>query len=211
MGRWDGYVKAKCAAPGCEELARTLGLCGKHHMRMKRRGELEPESMRAPVGAPAAFVAAALASRTDDCIVWPYARTHIPEAQGGGKDRDYAQAKLDGRTRCVHVYVCEKTHGPAPEGMEAAHSCGRQPCINPRHLRWATREENQADRVLHGTSNRGERQWGAKLREQDVIAIKRQAQKGRLWQRAAAERYGVGRKTISDIVTGKTWAWLTLP
>lgn len=28
-------------------------------------------------------------------------------------------------------------------------------CINPAHLRWATRAENEQDKITHGRSNRG--------------------------------------------------------
>jgi hypothetical protein len=42
----------------------------------------------------------------------------------------------------------------APEGMDAAHDpvlCTDRRCINPHHLRWATRSENLEDRWVAGT------------------------------------------------------------
>ena len=42
----------------------------------------------------------------------------------------------------------------APEGMDAAHDpvlCSDRRCINPHHLRWATRSENLEDRWVAGT------------------------------------------------------------
>jgi len=64
------------------------------------------------------------------------------------------------------------------------------------------------DRVMHGTSNRGSRQWCNVLTEIDVRAIRVEVAKGRESQRKIAEKFGVGAKTINDIARRKTWAWL---
>jgi hypothetical protein len=59
--------------------------------------------------------------------------------------------------RRAHRVMCEIAHGPKPApGFVAAHTCGkgREGCVNPRHLRWASQKENMADKLLHGTSNR---------------------------------------------------------
>lgn len=47
-------------------------------------------------------------------------------------------------------------HGaPAFDGAEVAHKCGNGhlSCVNPKHLYWATKEENARDRVLHNTAS----------------------------------------------------------
>jgi hypothetical protein len=67
------------------------------------------------------------------------------------------------------------TAGPPPSpDHEAAHSCGRghEGCVNPKHLRWATHKENQADKEGHGTILRGEQHPAAKLSEADVLEIR---------------------------------------
>ncbi len=51
----------------------------------------------------------------------------------------------------VHRLVCHAIHGapPAPEGWDAAHSCGNRACCNPAHLSWQTWQQNRGvDRVL---------------------------------------------------------------
>lgn len=52
-----------------------------------------------------------------------------------------------GHTRSVARVVCIWFHGAPPtEGHEAGHTCpgGENAlCINPRHLEWMTREENE--------------------------------------------------------------------
>lgn len=56
----------------------------------------------------------------------------------------------------AHRYSLMQWQGltEAPEGMDAAHDpvlCSDRRCINPHHLRWATRSENLEDRWLAGT------------------------------------------------------------
>lgn len=55
----------------------------------------------------------------------------------------------------AHRLMCVFVNGDCPpDKNEAAHSCGNRKCVNPAHLRWATYEENGADKIIHGT-NRG--------------------------------------------------------
>lgn len=79
-------------------------------------------------------IAVALASNTDQCILWPHGQTNNGyPSMGPSRPR-------------AHRYVCEQKYGPAPKGKtDAAHSCRNRLCINPRHLRWATRSENMMD------------------------------------------------------------------
>lgn len=102
----------------------------------------------------------------------------------------------------VHRLVLLAFVGPAPAKHECCHNDG-----NPQHnhisnLRWDTAAANQADRVKHGTSNRGERCAAAKLTTEQVIAIRAD---DRL-QREIAADYGVRENTISRIKSGKRWA-----
>ncbi len=53
----------------------------------------------------------------------------------------------------VHRLVLEAFVGPAPEGMEACHNDGNPTNNALSNLRWASRAENNLDRVRHGTHN----------------------------------------------------------
>lgn len=75
--------------------------------------------------------------------------------------KGYIQARLkdkDGNTKLhfVHRIILEVFVGPCPEGHQGAHKDGTAWNNSLDNLRWATPIENQADRVLHGTSNQGE-------------------------------------------------------
>jgi hypothetical protein len=60
--------------------------------------------------------------------------------------------------------------------------------------------------VRHKTSNRGVRQWQAKLKEADVRAIRLLLPKQT--NQSIAEQFGLARATVWAIRTGKNWGWL---
>jgi hypothetical protein len=133
----------------------------------------------------------ALKHFADECLLWPFGKFGV----GYGAYRKGT----------AHVAVCRAAHGEPPVmGMEVAHACGNRLCVAPVHLRWATRAENQADRLKHGTDWRGEKHAQAKLTEQQVHAI-RQDERG---SRAVAADYGVRPRTIRQIRARRTWGWL---
>jgi AraC-like DNA-binding protein len=98
--------------------------------------------------------------------------------------------------------LCEHANGPPPSPEhQAAHSCGRgrQGCVNPQHLRWATYIENQADIIKHGT-------WGKKLTEE--IAREMLGLKGLLSVNEISERFGISPSSVYDLFKGTTWKHL---
>ncbi len=135
-----------------------------------------------------------------ECLRWPFAT----DARG------YGRLHFDGNSRGAHRVMCLLTHGdpPSPE-HEAAHTCGRghEGCVNPKHLRWATKGENQRDRLQHGTSPRGTGNGTNRLSEADVTEIRRRLALG-VPQTTLAAEYGVTNHAVSAISRGKTWAWL---
>lgn len=139
-----------------------------------------------------------LATETDDCLLWPHSLNTPGYGQLGLGNKVVGQ---------VHVLACEHHHGLRPEGMQVAHSCGNRPCMNGRHLRWATPVENAADRVEHGTDLRGEKSPAARLTEAQVHAIRHAHTLGITAVTLAAE-YGVARRTINSIWQRKSWAWM---
>jgi hypothetical protein len=105
--------------------------------------------------------------------------------------------------------VCEETHGPAPSPQhEAAHSCGNgsNGCVTKGHLSWKTPTENNADRLIHGTSNRGEQHPMVKLSEDAVRLIYRDS---RTYEVIAAD-HAISFVTVSDIKRRRSWFWLEM-
>jgi hypothetical protein len=149
-------------------------------------------------GEPATTFKRLVSLETDECVLWPF----------GQRPGGYGVIYLDGKQRAVHVLACERAHGPKPIGKEAAHSCGISACLNYRHLRWATHKENLADKLLHGTSNRGERHGLANLTVKDVRSIRKMATRGEFSTGEIADRFNVSRGAISDVLARRTWGWL---
>lgn len=130
-----------------------------------------------------------------ECLTWPYGR----DMQG------YGQVTWSGKVRRAARVMCELVNGPPPTPEHhAAHSCGNghKACIHPKHLRWATPSENQAESVAHG---RGKKKGlpRRKLTPEQVAQIK--ALKGRLTQRQIAAKFGVRFETIGQIHRGRAW------
>lgn len=173
------------------------GWCCSHYARWLRHGD--PLGGRIGVGeARRYFEDIVLNYDGDECLPWPFAKI-----EGRGV------VNLDGRQGFVSRYVCEAAHGPPPTPThQAAHTCGKahEACCAKRHLVWKTPKENNADKIVHGTAQRGENNSLTKLTETSVHAIR--ALKGIKPQGAIAKQFGVSRKTVTAIHLRQTWAWL---
>ena len=105
----------------------------------------------------------------------------------------------------VHRLACLTFHGSPPSDQHtAAHRDGHKPNCRADNLRWATWEEQAADRRLHGTLARGERQGLSKLTQAQIDAIR--SQSGGKTQTQLAAEYGVGQPHISSIIRGVVWS-----
>lgn len=136
------------------------------------------------------FLRANVGHQGDDCLMWPFGRNNT----------GYGQVGFLGKVRKAHRLMCELLHGPAPDGHEASHSCGNGMggCVNPNHLSWKTRSENQMDRRRHGTAVTNIRGAGGKLTDRDKEEIR--ALRGSMKQRQIALKFGVHFETISRIL-----------
>lgn len=136
----------------------------------------------------------------DECLIWPFGR---------GSRHGYATMRNPSGSELVHRRLCEEVHGepPTPD-HEAAHSCnrGKFGCVTQGHLRWATHKENMDDKLIHGTHNRGARNWRAKLTEADIPMVR--SLLGTDTYAAIGEKFGVSASTIWQIDKGNSWAWL---
>lgn len=110
-------------------------------------------------------------------------------------------------TQRVHRLVCSTFYGPAPSPEhEVAHNDGDKVNCRPSNLRWATHQDNEEDKELHGTRRRGSTHGRAKIDEATALAILCSAGT----QRAAAAQFGVSQALVSAIRSGKKWQHLQL-
>lgn len=188
-----------CCEAGCTRPVKCRNLCNAHYQQALKAGR-KTDGPGTNHGAPLLFIEE-VARRwdRDECLLWPFSTS----------DSGYALVWLEGRMTRVSRILCSEEHGPAPSDRhEAAHGCGKghRGCINRHHLRWATPSENQADRIRHGTSNRGARHGLSKLSTNDVRRIRELARTRT--RTAIADEFGLSVSTVCGIVNGKSWAWL---
>ena len=135
---------------------------------------------------------------TEDCWIWTGALTWS----------GYGNFWLNGKPQYSHrIALSESLGRPLLPKMEAAHApgiCHNRACVNPEHLREATLEENQADRILDGTDIRGSKSVCAKLSEADVLKIRDDPRH----RKAIAADFAISQQTVSDIKHRKRWAHL---
>ena len=122
---------SQCTFDGCDRTGRLRrGLCSRHYYRLRTYGD--PSEFR-----HYSSIEEAIAGRVrvdGECRIWT---GHIDDG-GYGRVSDRPR----GSNRPAHVVSWELTNGPIPEGMVIDHRCWNRACINPDHLRLATRTEN---------------------------------------------------------------------
>jgi hypothetical protein len=131
-----------------------------------------------------AFLQSLVGHRGAKCVLWPFAI----EYNGYGQFGHY------GKMHRAHKFMCELANGPPPADHEAAHSCGVARCVNPLHLSWKTRSENELDKRDHGTASGGAGGIGGcrtRLGAEQIADIR--ANKGRIPAAALAKKHGIKR------------------
>jgi hypothetical protein len=93
--------------------------------------------------------------------------------------------------------------GKQNTNLEVCHKCNNSNCVNPKHIYFGTHVENEADKILAGTTNRGCRHGMAKLKEADIPIIRKLNET--LTQLQSSRLFGVHRSQIGRIISAKTW------
>ena len=190
-----------CSITGCDKRRLARGWCQMHYSRWRKTGD-PTKTLIAPHGeARLFFRTVVLPFLGPSCLTWPYARNA----------RGYAVMRSpSGKSSLVSRLACEELNGPpSSPDQETRHLCGKghEGCCSPTHLVWGTPFENQQDKLLHGTDNRGERHPLKKLSREEVVQIRKL--KGSLLQKEIAAKFNVARTTVSAIHNGYRWGWLS--
>jgi hypothetical protein len=110
-----------------------------------------------------------------------------------------------GKTYTVHQLVATAFHGPRPSARHhAAHRDGDKKNNTAANVQWATKEENEADKRLHGTANIGERNGSARFQPSDILAMRSAFENGTP-RAAIMDRFGVEQSHLSRILNRRLW------
>ncbi len=104
------------------------------------------------------------------------------------------------KTLLVHRLVLITFSGIPRNNEECRHLDGNTLNNHIDNLKWGTHQENEQDKILHGTN------YGpAKLNTNIIKEIREKYLTGKYFQRQLAKEYGVDQTTISRIILRKNW------
>lgn len=195
MGR-----KQNCSVIDCDSKSRVYGMCGKHHMRVKRYGN--PYTvLRVPNDTPICdrfWDKVAITSNPECCWEWTASLNKA----------GYGTIAVGDTVKRAHRVAWFLTHGCWPTQL-VLHSCDNPRCVNPQHLREGTAYENTHDMISRGRHSYryGKDAGSAKLIDEKVLQINRLLKRGVL-QKDIADLYNVGDTTVCNIKYGNTWKHL---
>ena len=116
----------------------------------------------------------------------------------------YGRFSLWGRAAWAHRAAWALFKGSIPPKMNVLHKCDVTQCVNPRHLFLGTQADNVKDAIEKERHAYGERCGQAKLREADVLKIR----KDKRSHKHIARIYGVSKSLISMVKAKTVWGWL---
>jgi hypothetical protein len=185
----------QCSIPDCDGVMYCKKLCSRHYWRQHRTGSTDIVSVMG-VGETESqkfWSKVAITSNPDRCWEWQ---------AGIYKGIGYGQSNRNGKSIGAHRHAWLLVTGEMPS-KHILHSCDNRRCVNPKHLRDGTPQENYDDMVNRGRRvyTRGEAFGSAKLREADIRSIRADNRH----QGEIAKQYGVDQGLISRIKTRKIW------
>ena len=117
----------------------------------------------------------------------------------------YGQFRMPGTTMKANRAAWTLFRGPITPSECVLHKCDNRACCNPDHLFLGDRPTNSADMVAKGRSARGERHHWAKLKSEQVTAIRSEHAAGGISMRGLGRKYGVTHENIRAILYNRTW------
>lgn len=135
--------------------------------------------------------------KTNKCWNWVGAKSKF----------GHGRFKIKGKLYSPHRLIWAWTVGAIPEGKLICHTCDNPACVNPSHLFLGSFSDNMKDAYSKGRMripyNEGEQIKWHKLTQKQVVEIRKLSLIKT--QTELGEIYGVHRRTIGDVLIGKTW------
>lgn len=140
--------------------------------------------------------------KTGECWVWSASLLK----DGYGSFGMVVPGKRHRVSQGAHRVSWLLANGSIPKGMSVLHRCDVPRCVRPDHLFLGTQKDNVHDSMLkkRRASKAGSLHHMAKLKESDVVCIKREAENGKSHSEIALQ-YGVNRTAITRILNGTRW------
>lgn len=128
------------------------------------------------------------------CIrLTPFSYNNMGCLVANHKKRNYYSTKFKSDTVLSHILVWEMFHGSyirgASKGKHIRHMCGNRYCVEPKHLKIGTPQENEYDK----------RQYGTETGMPEETAKQIWELKGTLTQKEIAKKFNVGVRAVGCI------------
>lgn len=91
-------------------------------------------------------------------------------------------------------------------GQCVLHKCDNPKCINPEHLFLGNQADNNADKCRKGRQAWGSMIAQSKLSQEDVEQIRSMYIPRVVSLRQVANKFGISRQAVSQIINGQTWS-----
>ena len=111
------------------------------------------------------------------------------------------------RMKKVHHLVLQSFVAEKRKGRQTNHKNGIKSDNRAENLEWVTGKENIQHSYENGFHPRGEDHWASKLKNHQVLEIRKRTKAGEVHQ-DIANFFGICRQLVSEIGQGKRWKHL---
>lgn len=122
-----------------------------------------------------------------------------------GKNRfGYGWATITRKQMLAHRISWEIFNGKIESGKCVLHTCDIPSCVNPDHLFFGTRNDNNKDAAKKGRTNKPKgNRYAAKLNKYEIKIIRENVEK--FTHQKLSEIFKVSRPTITNIINRKVY------